>query len=282
MAHRLLIAEDDPSFRRLLARELEEEGYSVAEAPDGPEALEIIQREHVDLLITDIIMPKMSGLDLIEKARALSPNLRSIVMTGLGTPETVIGAFRSQACDFLEKPFKVADLRVAVQAAIDLPTSSRIDVVSAKPDWIEVMVPCSIDAIEPLQKLMSHIEGNLKAETREAIATAFREMLTNAIEHGGKSDPSRFVNVKYIRLKRAILYSIKDPGEGFDIDSTEHAALSNPIDQPLHHVRVRQEKGLRAGGYGIVLASQLIDELIYNEKHNEVIFVKYLDADSRD
>jgi CheY-like chemotaxis protein/anti-sigma regulatory factor (Ser/Thr protein kinase) len=279
MVSTLLIAEDDSALRRLLTKSLEEDGYSIIEAPDGPEALEVIQRQPVDLLITDVVMPKMSGLELLEKARALSPGIRSIVMTGHGTAETVINAFRSHACDFLEKPFKIDDLRAAVHAAMDYPLDCGIEVLSSKPDWIEVLVPCSIGAIYPLQKLMSGIEGDLPQETRDAIGTAFREMLTNAIEHGGKSDPSKLVHVKYIRLKRAILYSIKDPGEGFDMTRTEHTALSNPQDQPLQHVKVRQERGLRPGGYGIVLASQLIDELIYNEKHNELIFVKYLDVE---
>jgi anti-sigma regulatory factor (Ser/Thr protein kinase) len=107
----------------------------------------------------------------------------------------------------------------------------------------------------------------------------FRELLNNAIEHGGKCDLSQQVEVKYIRLKRAVLYSIKDPGEGFDLKAIEHAAVANPEDQPFYHMEVRQQKGLRPGGFGIMLASQSVDELIYNEKHNELIFIKYLDVD---
>ena len=107
----------------------------------------------------------------------------------------------------------------------------------------------------------------------------FRELLNNAIEHGGKCDPSKRVEIKYIHLKRAILYSIKDPGEGFNIKDIEHAAFANPPGQPTRHMEVRQELGLRPGGFGIMLASQVIDELVYNEKHNELIFVKYIDGE---
>jgi anti-sigma regulatory factor (Ser/Thr protein kinase) len=74
------------------------------------------------------------------------------------------------------------------------------------------------------------------------------------------------------------MFSIKDPGEGFDVRQIQHAAFANPEDQPFRHMQVRQEKGLRPGGFGIMLAAQVIDELIYNERHNELIFVKYIDG----
>jgi anti-sigma regulatory factor (Ser/Thr protein kinase) len=73
------------------------------------------------------------------------------------------------------------------------------------------------------------------------------------------------------------MYSIKDPGEGFDLEQMEHAAFANPSDNPFRHMQVRQQKGMRPGGFGIMLASQVIDELVYNEKHNELIFVKYIE-----
>jgi anti-sigma regulatory factor (Ser/Thr protein kinase) len=142
-------------------------------------------------------------------------------------------------------------------------------------------VPCDLNAVEPIQKFLAELQGNLPKDTREAIGSVFRELLNNAIEHGGKCDISKRVEVKYIRLKRAVLYSIKDPGEGFDLDEIRHAAFANPADEPFRHMQVRQEKGLRPGGFGIMLASQVIDELIYNRSHNELIFVKYLDETQR-
>jgi anti-sigma regulatory factor (Ser/Thr protein kinase) len=74
-----------------------------------------------------------------------------------------------------------------------------------------------------------------------------------------------------------LLYRIADPGEGFDIDRLAHAAISNPDDDPMGHDRVREELGLRPGGLGLVMTRALVDEVIYNEKRNEVVLVKYLD-----
>jgi len=277
MAATVLLADDDSSGRMVFRRVLEYEGYRVIEASDGEAALNVLKNEPIDLLLTDVIMPGMDGLELLERARQLQPRVRAIVMTGNKTNETVIGAFRNQACDFLSKPFHIEELLEAINTAMERDLSCLIEIISDKPDWIELRVPCDLNAVEPIQKFLSELQGNLPKETREAIGSVFRELLNNAIEHGGKLDPTKRVEVKYISLKRAIMYSIKDPGEGFDLKAVKHAAIANPDDEPYRHMQVRQQKGLRPGGFGIMLASQTIDELVYNQKHNELIFVKYID-----
>ena len=273
----LLIADDNETLRALVSQGLRADGYIVIEAGDGPQALEQIGREPIDVLITDIVMPTMNGIELLERARAIRPNMRAIIITGHGTKFAAIEALRYQACDFISKPFELGELRAAIEIALSHDDKCKIEVLSAKPDWIELRVPCHMAAVGPILKFMNEVEGDLPHETREAIGSAFREMLSNAIEHGGKLDPDKYVEVKYIRLKRAVLYSIKDPGEGFSLREIQHAAVKNPEQEPLHHMKVRQDMGLRPGGYGILLASQVIDELVYNEKHNELVFVKYLE-----
>jgi anti-sigma regulatory factor (Ser/Thr protein kinase) len=129
---------------------------------------------------------------------------------------------------------------------------------------------------------MSQLKTDLPRETRENVTYAFREMLRNAIEYGGRNDPSRCVEVSYLRTPRVILYRIKDPGEGFRIESLKHAAILNPEGDPLHHAQVRSELGLRPGGFGILIARNLVDEMIYNERHNEVVLIKYLDAAAKE
>lgn len=273
----LLLAEDNPTVRKIYGETLTAEGYTVIEAGDGDQALDALERETVDVLVTDLYMPGHTGIELVQRGRQLHPEMRTVLMTGKGSPDAVVEAFRNQACAFLSKPFSLEDLRGAVTTALEHKPACGIEVVSAKPNWIEILVPCDLKAVAPLQKLMAELDTKLPVETREAIGSAFREMLSNAIEHGGKCDPSQRVVVKYVRLKRAIMYSIKDPGQGFDIAEMKHAAITNPSGEPFRHMQVRAEKGIRPGGYGILLASQVIDELIYNERHNELIFVKYVD-----
>jgi anti-sigma regulatory factor (Ser/Thr protein kinase) len=74
-----------------------------------------------------------------------------------------------------------------------------------------------------------------------------------------------------------LLYRIADPGQGFRFEGLAHSALANPPDRPTEHMAVREEKGLRPGGFGLLMTRQMVDELLYNEAQNEVVFVKYLD-----
>src|SRR5262249_11929260 len=142
------------------------------------------------------------------------------------------------------------------------------------PEWVELVVPCTREAAERLQEVMMRLDGDLADDQRESIAYAFRELLLNAIEWGGRLDPSSTVRISYLRAKRLILYRIADPGTGFNIDNLQHAAIGQ--DSPITHVQVREEKGLRPGGFGLLTVRSSVDELLYNEKRNEVVFVKYL------
>jgi anti-sigma regulatory factor (Ser/Thr protein kinase) len=178
--------------------------------------------------------------------------------------------------DFLAKLSNRAEPDTGLTNALMACSSAGIEVVSVLPEWLELRVPCDLAVISPLQKLVTELEAGLSPEVGEAISCAFREMLCNAVEYGGHLDPAALVEVRLVRLKRAFICRIKDPGDGFDPSSLDHSAINNPNDNPFRHAFVREKKGLRGGGFGILLASQLVDDLVYNERHNEVLFVKYL------
>ena len=149
--------------------------------------------------------------------------------------------------------------------------------VSARADWVELEAPCSLRVADRIHGFMMQLPADLPEAVRESVGTAFRELLSNAVEWGGKLDPTRMVRISCIRARRMLLYRIADPGEGFRIESLAHSAINNPDDDPLRHAIVREEKGLRPGGLGLAITRSLVDELIYNEARNEVLFVKYLE-----
>lgn len=284
MGKTILVVDDDLDLHDLVGFALRREGYEVRKAVDAFEGLDIISNEKIDLVLLDVMMPKMDGLEMLSRLRAYDKDLRVIVMTALSAPDTAVSALRDHASDFLIKPFDLPQLLSAVKSVFDLaPRDIQIEVLSARPEWIELRVPCDLAAIDPLERLMTQLKTDLPQVTRETVTYAFREMLRNAIEHGGKSDPTQFVEVGYLRSPRIILYRIKDPGEGFTIESLYRgegaiAAFLNPEGDPLQHARVREEQGIRPGGFGILIARDLVDEMIYNEKHNEVILIKYLNG----
>ena len=282
MVQRILVVDDDRELRNLVRTALEHKGYDVLTAHDAVQGLELIARRKIDVALLDVMMPGMDGLTMLSHLREHNENLRVIIMTALNTPETAISALRDQACDLLSKPFEIQQLLSAVQTALELnPPDVNIEVLSAHPEWIELRVPCDPAAVDPLERLMAQLKTDLPRETRENVTYAFREMLRNAIEYGGKNDPSQCVEVSYLRTPRVILYRIKDPGAGFRIESLKHAAILNPEGAPLRHEHVRAEQGLRPGGFGILIARNMVDEMIYNERHNEVVLIKYLDAASK-
>ena len=96
----------------------------------------------------------------------------------------------------------------------------------------------------------------------------------NAVEWGGRLDPSHKVRITCVRTDRMLMYRIADPGPGFSFENLDHAAIGH--DNPIDHMLVRNAKGLRAGGFGVLTARASVDELVYNQKQNEVIFIKYL------
>jgi len=118
--------------------------------------------------------------------------------------------------------------------------------------------------------------SDLPLSEKEDVATAFREMLLNAIEHGGNFDPNQYVEVAYVRTSELVMCRIKDPGQGFSLGEIHHAAVNNPSYDPIRHILFREARGLRPGGYGVLLTKHLVDELLYSEKGNEVLLIKHL------
>ena len=276
---RILLVDDDRGLRHVLSSLLTDAGHTVDSAGDGPEAVARLDRGAIDIVLLDLGLPGMSGLEVLKHARALRKPPLVIVMTADDTSETLLEAVRRQAYRYLRKPFAPNDVVeiIACAGATAPAAAMSIEVVSAKPEWLEVIAPCSLEMADRIQSFMMHLEADLPEAVRESVAQAFRELLTNAIEWGGKKDPKKTVRISCVRAKRMLIYRISDPGKGFDIDKLQHAAISNPADDPLRHFVEREEKGIRPGGFGLAMTRSLVDELIYNEARNEVICIKYLD-----
>ncbi|HJZ71800.1 MAG TPA: response regulator [Vicinamibacterales bacterium] len=276
---RVLVVDDDGALRHAITSLLDQAGHHADQASDGAEALRKLQQQPFDLLLLDIGLPGINGLDVLAQARNHASPPRVVMMTADDTPETLLRSFREQAHAFVRKPFaprRIVELVSDVLAAS--PTATLpIEVVSARPEWLEIIAPCSLEVGERVREFVMQLDARLPDDVRQSVAQAFGELLTNAIEWGGRLDPTRTVRISCLRARRMLLYRIADPGEGFDINRLAHSAISNPDDDPLAHDRVRQEMGLRPGGLGLVMTRAMVDDVIYNEKRNEVVLVKYLD-----
>ncbi len=275
---RILVVDDDKTTRLVLRKVLTNAGFSTAVAKDGVEALKAIDGGGFDLLLLDVWMPRMNGLEVLAKLRSAKNRPRVVVMTSDDAPETLLKAVREQAFKYVHKPVESAALLETVRDALAAPEGPPIEVVSARPEWVELLVPCTREAAGRLESVMAHLDANLAPDVRESIGFAFRELLLNAVEWGGKLDPSRTVRIACLRARRMLIYRIADPGPGFDIEQLPHAAIGQPPGDPIAHMHVREAKGIRPGGFGLLTVRASVDELLHNEQRNEVVFIKYLDA----
>jgi len=116
---RILVTDDDASLRRVLQVQLEQEGYEVAVAASGQQTLSILQLQPFDLLITDLKMPGMSGLELLRHARLQYPQTIIILLTAFGTVETAVEAMKAGAYDYLTKPVHPDEMSVVVRRALE-------------------------------------------------------------------------------------------------------------------------------------------------------------------
>jgi DNA-binding response OmpR family regulator len=274
---KILVVDDDRATREVLRKVLTHAGFATKVAKDGVDALSTLDNQSFDLLLLDVWMPRMSGLDVLAQLRTRKARPRVVVMTSDDTPETLLKAVREDAFKYVKKPVESTALLETVREALESHEVSPIEVVSARSDWVELMVPCTRESADRIQTVTAHLDTDLAPELRESIAAALRELVLNAMEWGGRFDPSRKVRIAYLRASRLVMYRIADPGPGFNIEELPHSAIGQPSGDPIAHMQVRETKGLRPGGFGLLMVRANVDELVYNEKRNEVVFIKYLD-----
>jgi DNA-binding response OmpR family regulator len=117
-AARLLIVDDETHIRASLTKSLSLVGYSVEEASSGEEALALLERQSFDLMLLDMVMPGIRGMETLRQARQLQPDLSIIILTGNATLETAIAALRSEVTDYLLKPAGIHEIIDAVTRAL--------------------------------------------------------------------------------------------------------------------------------------------------------------------
>lgn len=123
---KILVAEDEPLVLMSIEQKLKNEGFEVVGAPDGREALKLLENYAADIIITDILMPYVSGLELISIVKSNGKKkIPIIVLSGLGQENTVMEAFQLGADDFITKPFNPTELTVRVKRLLKIPTSGK-------------------------------------------------------------------------------------------------------------------------------------------------------------
>jgi anti-sigma regulatory factor (Ser/Thr protein kinase) len=240
------------------------------------EALRRLRRSPYDVIVTSRVTSLEEDLAFLEEVRKARPGTREIVVVPSVDRREIIEAIRSHVFALFSADFDPQELARMVRRAVE-ETDWRdgIELVSGLPNWLSLRVACQLVSAERLVRFIEEMEADVGQQDRRGLLAAFRELLINAMEHGAGFGPDRVVEVSAVRSDRAIVFHFRDPGQGFRLEDLEHAAISNPADDPLRHMEKREAMGLRPGGFGILIARQLADEMYYNEAGNEVLLIKH-------
>src|SRR5574341_2590945 len=126
---KILVIDDDESLRRVLEYNLAQEGYAVLTAGNGEAGLELLKKEGADLVVTDVRMAGMDGLQVMEAVRRLDANIQVIILTAFGTIEMAVEAMKAGAFHYISKPFNRDELKLTIRKALQLRELERENVV---------------------------------------------------------------------------------------------------------------------------------------------------------
>ena len=192
----LLVVEDEPSLRRVLEATLTKAGFNVLSAESGRAAVLLASANHIDLLLSDLIMPDMSGIEVLQTVREKHPDCAAIILTAYGTISTAVEAMRLGAFTYLQKPFDnkelVADIHKALAAAPNRTATAMAVGSSVKP--VKNMIGTSA-AIKDVYSVIERV-----ARTRSSIlilgeSGTGKELVARAIHNASDRADKAFVAV---------------------------------------------------------------------------------------
>jgi anti-sigma regulatory factor (Ser/Thr protein kinase) len=234
-----------------------------------------LRNKAYDVIVTSPVTPAPRDLAMVIDARDQQPGIRTVVIAPELTATDIITALRHEVFACFAMPVVPDELRESIAQALDADQwKNGIEVISALPSWITLRVACRRITADRLTRYVTELTAGVENLDRNELATAFREVLLNAMEHGAGFDPNKVIEVAAVRTERTVVYYFKDPGPGFNPRAPGLVATE---DDPLSHLTYREAEGKRPGGFGMLLTAKLVDEVHYNERGNEVFLVKHLD-----
>ena len=263
---KILLVDDENSILTLFGEVLEREGYGVTLAESGEKGIEKFKADAFDVVISDLYMPGISGIDFLEEVRRLDNKIPFIIITGYGSVETTIDALKKGAFDYITKPINMDEISPILKKAVSL----RRETVYSESlsQFIEnrfkVCIPGRIEFVETVLsevEKISRVVGYKGERFYMNIKNAIYEGALNAIIHGNKMDKNKKICIDVVITGTQLEANIADEGIGFDpyqyLKATEYGSFSV------------------TKGKGIFLIRSVMDEISYNKTGNKLTMVKY-------
>jgi DNA-binding NtrC family response regulator len=198
MASRILVVDDEPSIRTVLKAHLARDGYHVDTATDGAQAIDRLAGDPFDLVISDLRMPGVGGLELLAHVRANHPGLPLIVITAHGTVDSAVEALKLGAHDYITKPFDLSELRTAVEKALRAERAGR-RVLQEDPGWRQGKGRFDIIGLTPsMQRVYGLVEKVADSPTTVLIvgeSGTGKELVARALHAQSSRRDAPFVSV---------------------------------------------------------------------------------------
>jgi DNA-binding NtrC family response regulator len=207
---RILVVDDEPGMRKSLAIMLRREGYEVGEAAGGQEAADLLEKDVFDLVIADLKMEPVSGLDLLRLIKQATPEVEVMLMTAFGTVESAVEAMKLGAFDFITKPFQVEEILLRVRNALEK-RSLREELVRLRGDLKSAF---GFEGIVSVNRAMREILASLPkvARTDSTVLVTGesgtgKELIARAIHSASRRAHGPFVSVSCAALPEQLLES---------------------------------------------------------------------------
>jgi CheY-like chemotaxis protein/anti-sigma regulatory factor (Ser/Thr protein kinase) len=271
----ILVVDDEMIVRNLISDILHDSGYKVFSAEGGKEALAVVAKQNIELVITDKNMPGMDGITLIKNLKQTNPEILCLVITAYPSDESILAALQNDIYAYICKPFLAEDLQNTVKNALAFKRSSpnihsNVDVQVR--DWVELTAPSHDEFLSRFRHFFNLLNNSrLTEEEKLAINTGIEEIGRNAIEWGNKNNQQLRFALSYVFFGDRIVIKIEDEGEGYNVRDTLENTLGTE-----EMLQQRMAAGKRCGGFGLKMVRAVMDEVIFSERGNTVLMTKYL------
>jgi DNA-binding NtrC family response regulator len=207
---RIMVVDDEESMCKFMEIMLKKEGYQVSTNQHAPSALEMVKTQDYDLVIADLMMPEMSGLELLSRAKAAKPETDFIMMTAFASVDSAIEALKNGASDYITKPFKVDEIKIAVKKSLQQKQITRENILlksqlRTKFDF-DAFIGNSSEVVK-LKKLAEKIAASDSTVLIEGESGTGKELIARAIHYGSPRSEKPFITINCAALPETLLES---------------------------------------------------------------------------